>query len=605
MPAPQIPASPARNDGGSSHSTKMWEKAHSKFLSRGKSNGSPASNSSGDRSPSSFSSDNSKSKPKKKKNQPYSFFPGSKRLVTKTADSSVLDVRPSKSLEDENNNHIPRFPSLKNLSKHNRTPSYDMNGNSFASTAGNSETAVRGGSVFTSVFGRSKSNDDSSNSGRRRRRTASTSSDDLDTPLRNGIEKSSSSPQYRKVAISQTISEGEAAELNGMLESASIPMPAPLSFDQRSNSWGTVPHHPLAHSQSRSVSMNQLHQPSEMVVTADGYRVPVLLPPMKPQQLPEPNNTTTTSGGGIGSLLSQQMQDQHTKTYRQQRSEPRPGHESPTEINSSTPNTLDSYLSDPSFVVDSSPNSLIYTQSPMLDYTTKKAFTKFHNDRRYNQDSTEAFLGGDLSSSFGNMAHMSHHLTMARGGPETSLSNFQYVGSSDRYLEPKPQLGSSFPLEPFDEQNIKIERGKRLLKPVQGVDKWQTGRRYLIAPAALSYCSLAVINKLSGDVVVSAEKAALSTSPHRFGTVDLGDVLMTYVGNKHHLSMGKWSSCHLVLRQNYLLEFDNDIPITGLPRGFAHLEYASAYPSKDFPDSLELHFFASPCAKADPHVVSF
>jgi hypothetical protein len=41
-----------------------------------------------------------------------------------------------------------------------------------------------------------------------------------------------------------------------------------------------------------------------------------------------------------------------------------------------------------------------------------------------------------------------------------------------------------------------------------------------------------------------------------------------------------------------------------LPRGFAHLQFAVAYPNEDFADALELQFYASPCAKADQRVVS-
>jgi hypothetical protein len=152
----------------------------------------------------------------------------------------------------------------------------------------------------------------------------------------------------------------------------------------------------------------------------------------------------------------------------------------------------------------------------------------------------------------------------------------------------------------------------RLLKPIEGTDSWEQGRRYLIAPAALAACPLTVINKLSGGFCQTAAQAATTTSTtttsrkkQYFGTIDLGAALITYVGDKHHLSAGKWSSCRLVLRQNYLMEYDGATAITGLPRGFCHLQHAVAYPHDDFPDVLELHFYASPCAKADQRVVRF
>lgn len=80
---------------------------------------------------------------------------------------------------------------------------------------------------------------------------------------------------------------------------------------------------------------------------------------------------------------------------------------------------------------------------------------------------------------------------------------------------------------------------------------------------------------------------------------------MTYVGEKHHLSLGKWSSCQLVLRQNYLMEFEGKASLAGLPRGSIHLQHATAYAHSIFPDSLELDFYASPCARSDRRVVSF
>lgn len=143
----------------------------------------------------------------------------------------------------------------------------------------------------------------------------------------------------------------------------------------------------------------------------------------------------------------------------------------------------------------------------------------------------------------------------------------------------------------------------RLLKPIEGTEKWESGRRYLIAPAVLAACPLTVLNRLSGTSVRTAQEVAESPEPHGFGTIDLGECLMTYIGDTHHLSLGQWASCRLVLRQNYLLEYDTSTPITGLPRGFIHLQHARASAHVDFQNALELDFFASPCAKADRRLV--
>jgi calcium/calmodulin-dependent protein kinase I len=154
-------------------------------------------------------------------------------------------------------------------------------------------------------------------------------------------------------------------------------------------------------------------------------------------------------------------------------------------------------------------------------------------------------------------------------------------------------------LATVDEYDLSIHTGICLLKPIQGTDDWQPGRRYLIAPAALSACPLPSISKLGGSLVRSASEACTSSNLKGFGTVNLGDALMTYVGEKHHLSLGKWSSSKLVLRQNYLFEYDTSTPINGLPRGYVHLQYSVAYAHVDFSDVLELQFYGSPCAKSD------
>jgi hypothetical protein len=166
-------------------------------------------------------------------------------------------------------------------------------------------------------------------------------------------------------------------------------------------------------------------------------------------------------------------------------------------------------------------------------------------------------------------------------------------------------VSTSLPLEAVDEHNISIHKSMRLLKPVEATDTWQQGRRYLIAPAALASCPLTVVNKMTGSLVQTAAEAANSESPQAFGTIELGEALITYVGEFHHLSLGRWSSCRLVLQQNFLLEYDCSTPNTGLPKGFAHLEHAIAYKHNDFQDAFTLHFYASPCAKSDQRLVRF
>ena len=170
-----------------------------------------------------------------------------------------------------------------------------------------------------------------------------------------------------------------------------------------------------------------------------------------------------------------------------------------------------------------------------------------------------------------------------------------------------------------------------MLRPFQTVDTWQTGRRYLIGPAALAACPL--MNGISSlsisasnhtrDIYFAVdetnseqengEEVAVMPSPKNlpplFGCIILGKALLSYVVQEpmHHQQQRWWSSCILVIRQNYLLEYDQQSGdmLQGLPRGYANLHYASCYPHPDFVDALELEFFVSPCAKADRRVVSF
>ena len=126
-----------------------------------------------------------------------------------------------------------------------------------------------------------------------------------------------------------------------------------------------------------------------------------------------PQSTSTRSGSnGVGmSLLSQQIQynsNPHLMTYDQSFSAAAAG-SNPQVPSSSSPNTLVSTLSEPSFTIgSSSPSSLVHQH--IMDTETKKMFTMYHNDARYNQDATEPFLGNDVPTSQRNyppMAYMS------------------------------------------------------------------------------------------------------------------------------------------------------------------------------------------------------
>ena len=285
---------------------------------------------------------------------------------------------------------------------------------------------------------------------------------------------------------------------------------------------------------------------------------------------------------------------------------------------------------------------------------TKKAFTKIHNSSEYGRGDSivSPFISGgnnnasnlDLVGSVHN-SYVSHHNAMLMGGRQhqqqqpyfyagtTSTSTVNDTiegqliisGEEDNDNDPVSNtsiFSKSLPhLETVDElkQNSSIKNnygkggGIRLLKPIQGADSWMQGRRYLIAPAALASCPLSTIKTLTGSSTQSATEATASgddtatrtttDASTSDGKILLGEAHMTYVGDKYHLTYGKWSSCKLVLRHNYLFEYDLGTSLASLPRGIAHLQNAMAYAHKDFQDALELHFYASPCAKVDHRVL--
>ena len=157
----------------------------------------------------------------------------------------------------------------------------------------------------------------------------------------------------------------------------------------------------------------------------------------------------------------------------------------------------------------------------------------------------------------------------------------------------KEPRGSSLPTV---NEDVTVSKSARILKPFQGPETWEAGHRYLIAPAALSVCPLLVWSGLSGSTYLQDYTDTV------FGTVILGQATVKYVGATRH-SAG-WSTCKFLLKQNYLMEYDVGSSFTARPRGFAHLQYSRCYPHHDFPDALELEFYASPCARSDKRLVS-
>lgn len=300
-----------------------------------------------------------------------------------------------------------------------------------------------------------------------------------------------------------------------------------------------------------------------------------------------------------------------------------------------------------------SSSSRDHSMSPSSATSTdiKRAFTEFHNSSLYAKDSTSAYLGDEPSSrgNRGNSFTAANQMMMYHGNGYpvpppaaplgTSISNLGPPSHSRHYSMVQGSGGNarfSTGSLPTVDENVSIHKSMRMLRPFQSHESWQAGRRYLIGPAALAACpllqgisslSLSSANNTRGSVA-EADKEETNVedkttkapapsndnhmnvnSPARlpplFGCIVLGKALLSYVvaeytpEHSHHQRW--WSSSILILRQNYLLEYDQQTGDTlrGVPRGYAHLQYSRSYAHADFADALELEFYASPCARTD------
>jgi len=212
----------------------------------------------------------------------------------------------------------------------------------------------------------------------------------------------------------------------------------------------------------------------------------------------------------------------------------------------------------------------------------KKAFTEIHNSSAFAGDSTSAYLGEDESTRGKTYLAMYNQLVTHH---KDSMSHYEGVRK-----RPSPGLCLSKSLEPLSEEYLRLN-SRTLLKAILGPETWKEKRRYLIIPAILATCPLGVMSTLSG----TKEIQDFNSAP--FGILKLGAATMTFVVGQRRLDNSGWSACSLELRQNYLLEYDRDS--AGIPRGFAHLQYAKASPHTDFLNALELEFYVSPCVRAD------
>jgi len=427
------------------------------------------------------------------------------------------------------------------------------------------DSSVRGGKLFSGIFRRDKEqhNDDSISSRGSKR---STSTDELDGTLRRGMEKSysPSSPKHTVIHPNAVNAENYRVPLrSGGAVPAYIPplrQTSAPSLDARPPPLTTAPRIRSAHSLSPS---------SVQIDESSAFHLP------------------TDPSSDKSSTKPQELSDDDLPEGLQTLPIPLP--------NISVPSGHRRTGSGLSVTEEPSDDEPITSDLEIA--SMKKKFFELHNEH----SSESPFLGEEGSNHLKTAAFW----TSTRG----KLPTYSSLGAL------APILDKQASLDPVPE-NIEITK-ERMLRPFVGVEEWKSGRRYLIGPAAFAACPIDTSRSIvfsnhpsSGAPTFLSATQAQSAGPVARSVV-LGNCLLSYAlaGNRSSTTAKTWSRASLILFQNYLLEFDEDFitatrtastqEFKGQPRGYAHLQGATARPHCDFADAVELDFYGSPCAKSD------
>ena len=219
----------------------------------------------------------------------------------------------------------------------------------------------------------------------------------------------------------------------------------------------------------------------------------------------------------------------------------------------------------------------------------KKAFTEFHNSKHYGKDTTSPYLGDE---------------------PSVRANNYFAVryGSAAHATPLRPstpsRYGSQGHLKPVTEGVA--PPGPCALKPISGTETWLKDRRYLIGPAVIAVCPTSILSSLplgvGGGIGVgigtSSGLAALESTTteeiHPYRRVTVGKAFVSSIRNDGEMSYS--ASVVLVLRQNYLFEYAEGVGLNERPGGFAHLQNSLSYPHDTSETELFLEYYESPCA---------
>ena len=457
LPNPRIPDSPSGTPP-----KKIWEGAYHKFLSIGKNNSSPVDLQVVPQTDSPTSTTAKKSG--------FSLLPGSRRLVTRssynmpTTPKSVPDMGKTTTEVDPTN--VPLMPTLKG-----RSDSVS-DGNLARHGSNGEENAVRGGNFFQAIFKQGGGSRPSSPWGGKKNSNASISHDELDAPLRKGIEKASSSPDYRSQCMDRKrdltsheegqpatsaierqsqIEEDESGGLDSLLASASsspsyITTMNEMGMPTRASSLGRI-HYPQQQQQQQQQSQRNGHMPSPSMPS---LLIPPMIPPqiiteppgddkkhnVAPAQIPQPRQR-----GCLGSLLSQQVADSELDTQhhhhlnndqQQHQKQPQdaqlngvvapsshPQHyQQPPQQEMPAGSNLDSILSDPSFEVQLGASPSLFQNVQYHNHHQQQQFLHQHQQQNgvVNPEMKKAF------TEFHNASRFAQDATSAFLGDDMSSS---------------------------------------------------------------------------------------------------------------------------------------------------------------------------------------
>ena len=427
-----------------------------------------------------------------------------------------------------------------------------------SSSPNSQDSAVRGGKFFSSVF---RANSTESNAAGKTKKNSST--DELDGTLRRGSEKAHHSPKNVAQRLTVNLSR---TNMNSMASGSSLHIPDSAMIGHSSDSTGSLRR--MIHPKILSKEESDIANGSD-----DDFppRPPLLIPPQNKQTGYKPNQESLS----LESLMKAKCL--------------------PGSSMASTKSPTPSKSQIPSMITTTNPNEL--PSSAVTESAIKKEFTKIRHGTDADTDS--AYLGEDPSVTSRQILFAQKNEQFMAQCEQISQGQMKIDHQHHRRSHTNLSAINVGSLDPVHEDSINI-KSSRILRPISGVETWETGRRYLIGPAALAACPKAALNYLLKNSSSTKPIHALGEgdAPHSiFDTIILGECFLSY---RTDTPTKQWTSAKLVLRQNYLLEYDSGVDIqVDIPRGFAHLEGATTVLHEHFRDALVLNFFGSPCAKTD------